>query len=143
VHVIEVAKKPWSWTLLAGLLALSLAACGGTSGSTGGSGGSAGSAGSGGGSHGIRVVMTEFKYSPSTISASAGTVSFDLVNQGRTAHDMVVADSSGKVLGKSSLVGAGQEAEFSVQVSQPGTYQIYCDLPGHREAGMSGTLEVS
>ena len=137
--MIEVAKKPWSWTLLAGVLALSLAACGGTSGSTGGSGGSAGS---GGGAHGIRVVMTEFKYSPSTISASTGTVTFDLVNQGRTAHDMVVADSSGKVLGKSSLVGAGQEAEFSVQIPQPGTYQVYCDLPGHREAGMTGTLDV-
>ena len=141
--MIEIGRRPWTWIVLVSLVVLGAVGCGGSGGPGGSTGGVGGSAGSTGSSHGIRVVMTEFKYSPSTISASAGTVSFDLVNQGRTAHDMVVADSSGKVLGKSSLVGAGQEAEFSVQVSQPGTYQIYCDLPGHREAGMSGTLDVS
>ena len=140
--MIEIGRRPWTWIVLASLVVLGAVGCGGSGGPGGSTGGAGGSAGSTGSSHGIRVVMTEFKYSPSTISASAGTVTFDLVNQGRTAHDMVVADSSGKVLGKSSLVGAGQEAEFSVQIPQPGTYQVYCDLPGHREAGMTGTLDV-
>ena len=26
---------------------------------------------------------------------------------------------------------------------KPGTYQFYCPIPGHKEAGMEGTLTVS
>ena len=36
----------------------------------------------------------------------------------------------------------GQSALALFQLAEPGAYTFYCDLPGHREAGMVGTLIV-
>jgi uncharacterized cupredoxin-like copper-binding protein len=37
---------------------------------------------------------------------------------------------------------AGEEARSLFTISEPGTYEVYCSIPGHREAGMVGTLVV-
>jgi uncharacterized cupredoxin-like copper-binding protein len=37
---------------------------------------------------------------------------------------------------------AGEEARSLFTISEPGTYEVYCSIPGHREAGMIGTLAV-
>ena len=91
----------------------------------------------------IKVTMTEFKFDPSTIDAKAGKVTLYLVNSGSTAHDLVVKDSSGSVVAKSDLVKAGDSATFAVPNLAAGSYTIVCDVPGHTDAGMKGTLSVS
>ena len=114
--------------LLVGILAIGfLVACGG-------SGQPAGS---------ISVTMTEYKFDPSTINAKAGSVEFWLINSGTTAHDMLITDSSGNVVGRSELVTAGDTFDFKVSNLSAGTYQFYCDVPGHKESGMVGTLTVT
>lgn len=40
-------------------------------------------------------------------------------------------------------LSANGEATLTFTAEQPGRYAFYCGLPGHREAGMSGTLVVS
>lgn len=37
---------------------------------------------------------------------------------------------------------AGGEARSLFTISEPGTYEVYCSIPGHREAGMVATLTV-
>ena len=64
----------------------------------------------------------------------------DFNNAQPLQHDVAVADSSGKVLGQTDLVANGT-ASTTVSL-QPGTYTFYCTVPGHREAGMQGTLTV-
>lgn len=102
-------------------------ACGGSSGPPAGS---------------IKVTMTEFKFSPADINAPAGKVVFDLVNAGQAPHDMVVLDPSTKQVAKSELVQPGNDSVFTVDNLAAGDYKFFCDVPGHREAGMVGTLTI-
>jgi plastocyanin len=74
------------------------------------------------------------------VSAKAGNVTVDFDNKQPLQHDVAVADSSGKVLGQTDLVSSGT-ANATVDL-QPGTYTFYCTVPGHRDAGMEGTLTV-
>lgn len=37
---------------------------------------------------------------------------------------------------------AGQTVTATFSIDQPGTYEVYCSVPGHREAGMVATLSV-
>jgi plastocyanin len=119
-------------TIAGGLVALALlAACGGSS---GGSGQPAGS---------IQVKLTEFSFTPSTISAPSGKIVFWLVNSGTTQHDLAIRDSSGTTLATSELVSAGDQKEFDVNNIASGTYTFYCTQPGHESSGMKGTLTVT
>lgn len=111
-----------------------IVACGG--GSTGGGGGASQPAGSN------KLVLMDFKFQPKAVSVSAGKVTFFLVNDGPSAHDMVIADTSGMSVARSTLVQPNNTETFEVTLTA-GSYVFYCDLPGHRAAGMEGTLTVS
>ena len=115
--------------LVLALSVLPLAGCGG--------GGSSQPPGS------IKLTLTEFKFDPKSVDAHSGKVVFFLVNSGSTSHDMVIADSAGKVVAKSELVQVGNSAVFTVDQLKAGSYVFYCDVAGHRESGMEGKLQVS
>jgi uncharacterized cupredoxin-like copper-binding protein len=119
--------------VVAGLLVLALAACGA-------GGGSAARAEQPAGS--TKVWMSEFKFTPSTIEVKSGTSVF-LVNDGSAPHDIVVTDASGVIKAKSSIVQPGNSTTFAMDNLPGGSYQVYCDVPGHKDAGMTGRLMVS
>jgi plastocyanin len=79
-------------------------------------------------------------YDQKSVSAKAGSVTINFDNNEALQHDVAVADSSGKVLGQTDLVSSST-ANATVDL-QPGTYTFYCTVPGHKEAGMEGTLTV-
>ena len=64
----------------------------------------------------------------------------DFTNPQPLTHDVAIEDSSGKTIGKTELVAEGSDST-AVDL-KPGAYTFFCTVPGHREAGMEGTLTV-
>ena len=83
---------------------------------------------------------TEFKIALPKGAVHAGQVSFDVQNDGKIPHDLVVQGNG--VDEKTPLLDAGQSKTLSVDL-KPGTYDLYCSVPGHKEAGMDVKLTVS
>ena len=81
-----------------------------------------------------------FAFDQTALDAKAGTVTIDFDNPANVSHDVVLESEDGSEIGRTPLVSGGQES-FTADV-KPGTYTFFCDVPGHREGGMEGTLTV-
>jgi nitrite reductase (NO-forming) len=87
----------------------------------------------------VSLTASEFKFAPSGMQLPAGKkVKITLANAGAVEHDITV-DALGVKL--HTPVGKISSEEFSFD--KPGTYDFYCSIPGHKEAGMRGTLTVA
>ena len=116
--------------LAAGVLAAStlLAACGG---------------GGGGAAQDLSVTAVQgFKYDPNTWTMKSGQAyKVTLHNNDPTqAHTWVVPElgSTWKLRAE-----AGKTVSKTLTPNKTGTFQVECDEPGHKDAGMTGTLTVS
>jgi len=79
-------------------------------------------------------------YTTTEATTKAGKVTVEFNNPQALTHDVAIEDSSGKEVGKTELIADGSDST-TVDL-KPGTYPFYCSVPGHREAGMEGTLTV-
>jgi plastocyanin len=80
-------------------------------------------------------------YNTTKATATAGPVTITMKNMSGVTHNLAVQPgTSGPVLGRSELQARGT-ASFTVNL-KPGTYTFFCEVPGHRAAGMAGTLTV-
>ena len=64
----------------------------------------------------------------------------DFTNSSPLGHNVTIATSSGTVIGATPTFQGGTKT-LTVNL-KPGTYTFYCSVPGHRQAGMQGTLTV-
>jgi outer membrane protein assembly factor BamB/plastocyanin len=80
------------------------------------------------------------KYTESKLTTIAGEVTVEFTNESPVEHDVVLVNSANKILGQTPIFDKGTKS-FKVKLT-PGTYTYYCSVPGHREAGMQGTLTV-
>jgi uncharacterized cupredoxin-like copper-binding protein len=79
-------------------------------------------------------------YTTTSATAEAGEVTIDFNNPQPVGHDVAIESSGGETVGKTELATEGSS---STEVNlKPGKYTFYCSVPGHREAGMEGTLTV-
>ena len=97
-------------------------------------GGSDGGGGHGGGPIELDAAITGF--TPSEIEATEGSIELTIANLDAFDHDFTIDE-----LAVQLLMGANETVEGSFEAG-PGTYTFYCSIPGHREAGMEGTLTV-
>jgi uncharacterized cupredoxin-like copper-binding protein len=82
------------------------------------------------------------KYTKSTLSAKAGKVTIAFTNSSPLMHNFTLQQgTNGKVLGATPIFQGGTKT-VTVDLT-PGTYTFFCSVPGHRMAGMVGTLTVS
>ena len=79
-------------------------------------------------------------YDTSSLTSKPGKVTIDFTNPAPLEHDVAIEDESGKEIVSSELITKG-ETSVSAELA-PGTYTFFCTVPGHREAGMEGTLTV-
>jgi plastocyanin len=114
-----------------------LAGCGGGDDSNADS--NAASAGDTASTDAVEVVAQDVKFPADTYEATAGTVEVHYRNDGSTTHTLVIDGVDGFKL---EVGGNGDTDEGTVELDA-GTYTVYCDVAGHREAGMEATLEVS
>jgi len=137
------------------LASVALVACGGgsdnsssstTEATSGGGETTSGGKEEGGGSGGGSTLKFEadpegqLAYTTTEATAKAGKVTVDFNNPQGLTHDVALESSSGEEAGKTELIAEGSDST-TVNL-KPGTYHFYCTVPGHREAGMEGTLTV-
>jgi len=82
----------------------------------------------------------QIAYDRKELSSAPGKVTIDFKNPAPIEHDVAIESEAGEELAASETI---TESETSVSTDlAPGAYTFFCTVPGHREAGMEGTLEV-
>jgi mono/diheme cytochrome c family protein len=89
----------------------------------------------------------QLAYVTNKASATPGPVTIAMPNMSGVSHNIAVQEgSSGATQGSTPVLGASSfitKGSTSVSVTlKPGTYTYFCQAPGHRAAGMWGTLTV-
>ena len=134
-------------TLLAVTAVLALAGCGSSgskssdSSSSSSSSNSNSSASSSGGGETLKLAADKsaLKFDKTSLTAKAGKVTLEMENPSQLPHAIAIKGNGVDVDGKT--VGKGEKSVASADL-KPGTYEFYCPVPGHKEAGMKGTLTV-
>ncbi len=104
----------------------------------------------------LTVRATEFAFAPMDVTAKAGKLKLTLVNDGKIAHEIVVLKTdqtagslalSGARVAETTSVGEVSETPAGATKSsmlnlRPGKYVFVCNIPGHYQSGMRGTLTV-
>lgn len=87
----------------------------------------------------VAVSLTEFTIDmPSSVPA--GHLVFNVANDGTVVHGFEIEGNG--VEKKISQISPGQSDSLAVDL-QPGTYDVYCPVDGHRDRGMELELEVA
>lgn len=84
----------------------------------------------------------DFGFKVKSASADAGKVKMVLRNPQQGAeHDLRLEDAKGNQLGATETITEGSDS-FTLENLEPGEYLFFCGVPGHRPAGMEGTLTI-
>lgn len=89
----------------------------------------------------IQLTASEWRYEPKEVTSSPRDITFEVKNGGVIEHNFVVEDQAKKKRAEIPYIEPGETLKATVTLP-PGTYTIYCGLPGHRDAGMIATLSL-
>jgi plastocyanin len=90
----------------------------------------------------LTVHAEEIKFDKKAYNVHGGEVKIAYPNDGTQTHTLVVQDPKGDEVGETLKVAPGKETGGAYQLT-PGVYTLYCDITGHREAGMVASLTVT
>lgn len=105
------------------------------------------------------LLLQDVRFEPDDLTIGAGEVfAISLDNRGSLQHDFTLKDlAGGAAFRYPGDVTAGAEveggrvhvplnakslAELRLRIDRPGEYEFWCNVPGHRSAGMQGTILV-
>lgn len=86
----------------------------------------------------VEVTLADFSIDPEPVTAAAGSALM-VTNHGNTIHNLAVRDTD---LTTDDLA-AHASGTLDVSGLDAGSYAIYCTIPGHADAGMTGDLEIT
>src|SRR5207244_384314 len=89
----------------------------------------------------LKADPTALAFDKTSLTAPAGEVTIVLTNPSSIPHNVEV-EGNGVEAGPSDTISGGQTTELKVTL-EPGTYEFYCAVDGHRGAGMEGTLTIT
>jgi len=89
------------------------------------------------GGNAVNAALKDFAIALDKSSVSAGSVTFTIKNDGPSPHNLAFPDLK-KV---SETIDAGATTKLTVDL-KTGTYTYICDVAGHEQLGMKGTLTV-
>jgi uncharacterized cupredoxin-like copper-binding protein len=130
-----------------------------------GSGSSTSSSGSAAGGGDVAVTLKQWAVTPTATTASAGSVTFTVKNDGTIPHEFVVLqsetaasdfpiesfegesdrideDTAGTNVGETGDMNAGTTQSLTIDLA-PGHYAFVCNLPGHYGQGMHTDFTVT
>jgi len=82
----------------------------------------------------------QLAYNTQQLSAGSGQVTIVMTNMSPLEHNLTIAQGT-NVLGATPTFKGGSRT-LTLKL-KPGTYKFFCTVPGHRQAGMEGTLTVA
>ena len=94
----------------------------------------------------VKVVATDLKFNRPTIQAKVGQpITIELENKGVIEHDIAFptlkADKPAASL--KAVAKAGQTATLEFTPTAAGSFEYICTIPGHKESGMKGKIDVA
>ena len=94
----------------------------------------------------VKVLATDLKFNPPTLQAKVRPpIKIVLDNKGMIEHDIafptIKADKPAADL--KAVAKAGQVVTLEFTPIAKGTFEYVCTIPGHKEAGMKGTINVT
>jgi len=90
----------------------------------------------------VTVVGTEMAFTPNHVQLRPGTWVIRFDNHGAVFHDLSIEPADGSKLIAGTGAQPGQSADLTVTLGR-GHYLMVCLEPGHRQAGMVGTVDVA
>ena len=143
-----------SLILLVGAIAIPIAGCGGDDDDSGGSSASTSTSSGGGntnttaksGPGGRQVISISadpggaLKFNKSSLSAKAGKVTVVMANPSDLPHAIEIEGNGIEIKGQTVNKGGTSKASGDLKA---GSYEFYCPVDSHKQAGMKGTLTVS
>ena len=85
----------------------------------------------------IEVVAKSFAFEPNAIAVKSGDVRTVVLHVKDIPHDFTVKELDIHIHG-----GPGDTVKQTITFAKPGTYEFYCSIAGHKQAGMKGELVV-
>ena len=87
------------------------------------------------------VTADEWSLVSSRQRIAAGKLEIQLYNRGEDGHDLAARRVGAERTFRIAETRPGQLGEAAWRL-KPGRYRLWCDLPGHRAAGMRASLRV-
>ena len=88
----------------------------------------------------LSAIPNQIAFNTRTLTAKAGKVTIAFTNSGALEHNVTIAQGSTVLGATPTFTGGAKSVTLTLKA---GTYTFYCSVPGHRAAGMEGTLKVT